>query len=177
MVSYLFCFIFIGDANCVTTHELCHAWWFGDRFFVFNSCKKAENNTVRLSERTSFGAVKTHLAPSTIRWKRKTYVLFFFSRAAAFFLKRTSLLFSRQKCHAKLCALVRTCYNVQVFFVALLLLLLRNVVWDSHRFFLVLIFTWGEVLLGYTSAGVKRNFWPLRNFWPIIVCQLLCFTE
>ena len=25
--------------------------------------------------------------------------------------------------------------------------------------------------------GVKRNFGPLRNFWPIIVCQLFCFSE
>jgi len=29
--------------------------------------------------------------------------------------------------------------------------------------------------LDYT--GVKRNFWPLRNIWPIIICQLYCFSE
>jgi len=29
----------------------------------------------------------------------------------------------------------------------------------------------------YLFAGVKRNFWPLRNFWTIIVCQVFCFSE
>jgi len=29
----------------------------------------------------------------------------------------------------------------------------------------------------FLQAGVKRNFWPLRNFWPIIVCHLFFFSE
>jgi len=29
----------------------------------------------------------------------------------------------------------------------------------------------------WVDSGVKRNFWPLRNSWPIIVCQLFCFWE
>ena len=27
------------------------------------------------------------------------------------------------------------------------------------------------------GAGVKRNFWPLRNFWYVVVCQSFCFSE
>jgi len=27
------------------------------------------------------------------------------------------------------------------------------------------------------GAGVKRNFWPLRNFWLVIVFQLFFFSE
>jgi len=29
----------------------------------------------------------------------------------------------------------------------------------------------------WSHSVVKRNFWPLRNSWPIIVCQLFCFSD
>jgi len=32
-------------------------------------------------------------------------------------------------------------------------------------------------LLDLHLPGVKQNFWPLRKFWPVIVCQILCFSE
>jgi len=35
---------------------------------------------------------------------------------------------------------------------------------------------WSNRILQFRT-GIKRNFWPLRNFWPIIVCQLFGFSE
>jgi len=32
-------------------------------------------------------------------------------------------------------------------------------------------------ILDQVESGVKRNFRPLQNFWPVIVCQLFCFSE
>jgi len=48
---------------------LYHAWLFGHKYSAFNCCKKDQNNTRNFSGRTSFGAVKTLSAPSTIHLK------------------------------------------------------------------------------------------------------------
>ena len=31
--------------------------------------------------------------------------------------------------------------------------------------------------ISLSASGVKRNFWPLRNFWPILVCQWFYFQS
>jgi len=95
-----------GNANCVT--GLYHAWRFGDRLFIFNCCKKDQNNTVKFSGRTSLGAVKTLSAPSTILWKK--YSTVFLSRAPASYWNVLHF-FSRQTCHANICTLARMLYN------------------------------------------------------------------
>jgi len=96
MVSCLFGFILSGNANCVTGQF--HAWWFGDRFFAFNCCKKDKNNTVNFSERTLLGAVKTLSAPSTIHWK--TY---FFEKSARIFSETNFTFFSANLPYKHLC--------------------------------------------------------------------------
>ena len=82
----------------------------GERFFVFNCCKKDQNIAVDFSERTSFGTVETVSASSKIVGTLKNC---FFSRLPAFFLKRTSLcVLAKSVC--KLYALACTFYKVHV---------------------------------------------------------------
>jgi len=95
MVFYLPGFTFSGNANCVT--GLYHARSIRDRSFAFNCCKNDQNNTVNSPERTSVGVVKTHSAPSTIRFKS---YYGFQSKVPASVLTCTSL-FSRQSAMKK----------------------------------------------------------------------------
>jgi len=64
MVSCLLGFIFSGNAN------LSQVYTMRDDLAIDSSLaivvKKGQNNTVNMSERTSFGAVKTFSAPNTI---------------------------------------------------------------------------------------------------------------
>ena len=74
------------DSNCVTA--LYHPWRLDDRFFIFN-CKKDQNNTVDLSETTSFKAVKTLSGQCAIRLK--TYRVVWAKRQQVRFATFTSL--------------------------------------------------------------------------------------
>ena len=107
MMSCLLGFIFSGNANCVT--GLYHAWRYGDRFYTFNCRKKDKNNALNYSESTSFGAVKTLLAPSTIHLK--TFVFFEWRSSV---VSEMHFTFFSWKVLCKTLGMYDTFYNVKV---------------------------------------------------------------
>jgi len=73
--------------------------------------------------------------------------MFLWAERQRSYLKRTSHFFC-QKCHAKLGFPARCTYVLQHLSAPLLL---RNVVWGTHRFFLFFILTWGEIFVAWSS--------------------------
>ena len=119
------------DSNCVTA--LYHPWRLDDRFFIFN-CKKDQNNTVDLSETTSFKAVKTLSGQCAIRLK--TYRVVWAKRQRTFWYVLHFFLAKS--------AMQNSCPWKYVLQRSRPLLLLRDVAWDSYSFFL---HSWGKVIV------------------------------